>query len=263
MGINYIPLLHIFLLRKINSINSMLEEKERRRPTFPNLTIIIPALNEEEGIGATISEIKEVLNSFDFIVIDGGSKDRTYEIAEEMGGKVISQTGCGKGDAMSQALKHIDGNPDYIIFIDADFTYPAKYLNDMISLLQNNADIGMVLGNRFDMRLKPKAMKNPYYAGNRILSLAQYFLNGVKLNDPLSGLRVIRWDVLKLWNPKSRGFDIEAELNHYIERSGLKTVEIPISYRARLGKKKLGFKDGFSIFKRIISESISSRQLFA
>jgi hypothetical protein len=61
---------------------------------------------------------------------------------------------------------------------------------------------------------------------------------------------------LKKWEPKSKGFDIEAEMNHRVERQGYKTVEIPIKYRDRLGQKKLKLKDGFSILRRIISESL-------
>ena len=226
----------------------------------PNICMILAAYNEEEGIGPTISEMKEVLNNFSFIMVDGDSKDNTLQIAKDMGGDVFIQSGTGKGNAISQALLRIKGEPDYIVFTDADFTYPAKHINEMISWLETDPEIGMVLGNRFNKRLKPLSMKNPYYAGNRLLAIAQLLLNGVKLNDPLTGLRVVRWEVLKGWKPKSKGFDIEAELNHHIERSGYKIMEIPISYRIRLGKKKLGLKHGFSIFKRIVSESIYSRR---
>jgi dolichol-phosphate mannosyltransferase len=99
-------------------------------------------------------------------------------------------------------------------------------------------------------------MKSPFYVGNRFLALAQLFMNGVNLMDPLTGLRAVRWHILRDWEPKSKGFDIEAEMNHRVENMGYKTVEIPIKYRPRLGEKKLSLKDGFSILKRIISESL-------
>ncbi len=81
--------------------------------------------------------------------------------------------------------------------------------------------------------------------------------NGIKLNDPYTGLRLIRFELLKGWKPRSQGFDIEAELNHHIERLGYKIVELPIKYRKRLGKKKLGFRHGLTILRRIIIESLS------
>jgi hypothetical protein len=90
------------------------------------------------------------------------------------------------------------------------------------------------------------------------LAFAQEFFNGLHLNDPLSGLRVVRWNILKDWKPKSKGFDIEVEMNHHVERQGYDIIETSIPYRARLGEKKLKLKDGFIILRRIVSESISS-----
>jgi dolichol-phosphate mannosyltransferase len=69
-------------------------------------------------------------------------------------------------------------------------------------------------------------------------------------------MRVIRWKILKGWTPKSKGFDIEAELNHRVERRGYQTVEVSIPYRARLGQKKLKLRHGVKILKRIIAESL-------
>ena len=73
--------------------------------------------------------------------------------------------------------------------------------------------------------------------------------------DPLTGLRVIRWDIIKKWRPKSKGFDIEVELNHFIEKQGYNIIEIPIGLRPRLGEKKLNILDGLTILKRIIIET--------
>jgi dolichol-phosphate mannosyltransferase len=80
-------------------------------------------------------------------------------------------------------------------------------------------------------------------------------LNGVSLSDPLTGLRVIRTEVLSGWDVKSDGFDIEVELNRYIERKGFGIVEFPIRYRARIGKKKLKMRHGATILKRILQEA--------
>ena len=67
---------------------------------------------------------------------------------------------------------------------------------------------------------------------------------------------IAREEIVNNWNPKSKGFDIEVELNHLVEHKGYHIVEIPIEYRARLGEKKLSPKHGFTIFKRILTESI-------
>ena len=222
---------------------------------FP-LAVIIAAINEEEGIGPTICELKTTLNEPNLVVVDGKSSDKTIEIAKDLGAEVLIQKGKGKGSAISQGLDQITEKTHYVIFTDADYTYPAKYIKEMLFILEEEPNVGMVLGDRFSRRYEFKSDINQFYVGNRILALAHNVLNGVKLNDPLTGLRAIRYDLLKGWKPKSNGFDIEVELNYFVERLGYKIVEIPIIYRKRLGKKKLGFRHGFKIFERIIIENI-------
>jgi len=168
----------------------------------------------------------------------------------------LFQEGSGKGDAVAQAIRHVDSDVEYVVFIDADFTYPAGYLPKMMRILEENPEVGMVTGNRFNDSFELSAMKSPFFVGNRFLALAQRFLNGVGLRDPLTGLRVVRWRILKNWEPRSKRFDVEAEMNHIVERRGYKTVEIPIQYRSRLGEKKLKLRHGFTILRRIISESL-------
>ena len=222
----------------------------------PSVQVIIAALNEQEGIGPTLAELGMVLEDPGYLVVDGNSTDRTVEIAKEMGAEVLFQEGSGKGDAIAQAIRCVDSNVKYVVFVDADFTYPTKYVPEMIQILEENPEVGMVTGNRFNGHFKLRAMKRPFFLGNRFLAWAQLLLNGVDLVDPLTGLRVVRWRILTNWEPRSKGFDIEAEINHRVERQGYKTVEIPIEYRHRLGQKKLKLRHGLSILRRIVSESL-------
>jgi dolichol-phosphate mannosyltransferase len=223
----------------------------------PSVLVILATLNEEAGIGPSLEELVMVLRDSRYLVVDGNSKDRTVRVAKEFGAEILFQDGSGKGDAIAQAIKHVNSDEiEYVVFIDADYTYPAKCVPEMIRILDENPEVGMVSGNRFNHHLDLKAMKSPFYMGNRLLALAQQVLNGIKLNDPLTGLRAVRWSILKSWEPKSKGFDIEAEMNHRVEDMGYTTVEIPIQYRCRLGTKKLKLTHGFSILKRIISESL-------
>ena len=143
-----------------------------------------------------------------------------------------------------------------MVFTDADYTYPAKHIKEMINVLDLNPKVGMVLGDRFNKIYKFESDRNHFYIGNQILAIFQRVVNGVNLNDPFTGLRTIRFKLLKGWKAKSSGFDIEAELNRHIKRLGYKIVEVPIKYRKRLGKKKLGFRHGLNILRRIIIESV-------
>lgn len=217
---------------------------------------VIAALNEEEGIGLTISDLRRYVEPLCVLVVDGNSFDGTVEVAKSMNADVIRQGGKGKGDAINSAIRYIDADLKYVVLTDADYTYPAEHVPSMIKILDENPTVGMVCGNRFSSRLDTETMRNAFHFGNRLLALTHNMLNGVTLRDPLTGLRVIRWSILKNWIPRSKGFDIEVELNHHVERQGYGIVEVPIYYRPRLGEKKLKLQHGITIMKRILTESI-------
>jgi glycosyltransferase involved in cell wall biosynthesis len=217
--------------------------------------VVIAALNEEQGIGLTIAELSENLRTQRVLVVDGHSHDRTVEVAKDCGADILYQDGIGKGDAISKALGRLDSNADYVVLTDADYTYPAEYLPEMIEILEKNPEVGMVCGNRFGKKIDTKALRSSFYFGNKLLAFAHNMFNGVGLNDPLTGLRVIRAGILREWTVKSKGFDIEVELNTQVEREGYKTIEVPIKYRQRLGEKKLKMKHGVTILKRILLET--------
>lgn len=224
--------------------------------TPPKISVIIPTLNEGPGIGPTIEEVVENLNDPEVIVVDANSVDGTPKIAAHLGAKVITQQCRGKARAVAQVLQHIDSNILYLAMIDGDYTYPAKHIPKMIDILEKNPNIGMVTGNRFTnpSRLLPhlkKILTNTYCLGNHILAIIHHILNRVPMKDPLTGIRVIRFELLKNLKIKAKSFDIEVELNNHIRKKGSKIIEIPIKYRPRLGKKKLQVKHGFTILMRI------------
>ena len=223
--------------------------------TSSSVQLVIAALNEEEGIGLTIAEMKDSLGDISVLVVDGKSTDKTVELARNMGAQVICQDGTGKGDALAKALQHIDANANYIILTDADYTYPAEYVPDMIKILDENPEVGMVCGNRFNGHVDKRALYRIFHTGNRMLAFAHKMLNDVELEDPLTGLRVIRAEVLRNWKIESKGFDIEVELNNYVQKQGYLTKEILIGYRVRLGEKKLKARHGFAILRRIVKDA--------
>ena len=182
-----------------------------------SLRVVIAALNEAPGIGLTIAEMKDTLGEVSVLVVDGRSTDRTVEIAKNLGAKVICQDRSGKGDALAKVLENANLDVDYIVLTDADYTYPAEYVPAMVKILEENPLVGMVCGNRLNGHIDEKALHSVFHIGNKMLALAHNMLNGVVLRDPLTGLRVIRAEVLRGWVVKSRGFDIEVELNHLVK----------------------------------------------
>jgi len=222
---------------------------------YPSTLVVMAAWNEQDGIGRTIAELEHYLGS-PILVVDGKSKDNTVPVAKGLGADVINQEGKGKGNAIDCALRHLNEDFDYIVLTDADYTYPAEFIPQMIKILEENPRVGMVCGNRFNSHYHLKSMHNMLYFGNALIATAHNFLNGTQMRDPLTGLRVVRWKILKNWKPQSQGFDIEVELNHHVERQGYEIAEIPIFYRQRVGEKKLKPKHGFLIMKRILSEGL-------
>jgi dolichol-phosphate mannosyltransferase len=227
------------------------------RERVSTVQVIIAALNEEEGIGLTIADMQAYLDPrfSHILVVDGKSTDRTVEVAKDRGAEIVCQAGSGKGDALAQGLRCSDPTVDYFVTTDADYTYPAQYVPEMIQILDENPSVGMVCGNRFNGNVDPKALQSVFYFGNRLISWTHNMLNGIQLVDPLTGLRVVRAEILRDWVVKSKGFDVEVELNHQVERKGFDIVEVPIDYRQRMGKKKLKVRHGAEILKRIILET--------
>jgi len=219
-----------------------------------NIAIVLPALNEEEGIGPTLDEYMKTVPARKVIVVDGGSSDRTAQIAREMGAEVLTGVG-GKGAAISEALKYIAGleRIDYVVFADADYTYPATKVPEMIGILDSEPEVGAVLGDRFNGKNLRASLSDIYSAGNLLIRQLYKTLKGICLNDPLSGLRVVRRCAISGWLPKSRGFEVETEMNLYLINNGWLIKEVPIVYRNRLGKKKLKIHDAIPIIRTLIT----------
>jgi hypothetical protein len=133
---------------------------------------------------------------------------------------------------------------------------PLSILPAMIDILDAFPCVGMVCGNRFYNKPKEAALNRWFYFGNKLLAFMHSFLNGVGLQDSMTGLRVIRVDFLRDLLIKSNGFDIEVELNSQLIKRGFEIREVPVYYRERLGKKKLKMKHGTTILKRILREAL-------
>jgi len=212
--------------------------------------VLLPTYREPAGVKLVIRELRDIFDPF-ILVIDRPAGDYTGNNARKMGATVLTQKSKGKGSAIGDALEFLEYsglNHKYVIMIDADYTYPAKYIPEMIDVLESNPDVGMVCGRR------PESRKLCiFHLGNLFLRFAHLILNGITIRDPCTGLRIIRYDIMKNWKPKSKGFDIECELNYFINKiKGFKIFEIPIEYRIRIGEKKLSIKHGLTIFKRML-----------
>lgn len=214
-------------------------------------SVIIPAYNEEDGIAETVKKVSDATQKIgsEIIVVDDGSKDRTYEIAKKLGIKLIRhEKNRGKAAALVTGFNSASG--EILVTIDADCTYPPEEIPKIVGLVESGkAD--MVICSRF-MNGRTKIRLLNYY-GNIFFSRLVTALTGKKITDASSGMRAIRSDVWKRIKVMSRGLDWEVEMTTRVIRQGYAVVEVPIKYFDRVGVSKLNpLIDGYRFLRAII-----------
>jgi dolichol-phosphate hexosyltransferase len=227
------------------------------RPSVSALSdtvVLIPAYREARGIGPVIEEVRGTFDAT-ILVINRPDGDATGAVARASGVTVLIQNGRGKGDAVRIGLDYVREHLDrarFIGLIDADCTYPSFAMGSMRQILAENPAVGMVVARRENIANNGRASK-AFAWGNHVLARVHRSLNRVRLDDPLSGLRLFKAEVVRDWIPRARGFDIECELNDYVRNEkGLTISEVPVVYRERVGQKKLRFRHGLTILMRML-----------
>ncbi|HEX2013720.1 MAG TPA: glycosyltransferase family 2 protein [Nitrososphaera sp.] len=223
----------------------MLEEKSDKLKIDINsmVTVVVPTLNEEEGIARVIQELHSV-GLRNIMVIDGYSRDKTVEIAEKSGGKVFFQQGRGKTGALKTAVDHVD--TPFILVIDGDFTYDASSIGRLLQHMQHYDEI---IGARVPS--ERKSMTSLHKLGNKVITRLFNLMMNTCLSDVCSGLYLLRTDTAREIDMATAGFDVEVEIAAQVATSG-RITEVPINYRPRLGRQKLStWKSGFRIIRSI------------
>ena len=218
------------------------------------VSVIIPALNEEETIGRVVDEIpKEKMEQagykVEILVVDNNSTDGTKKIAEEKGARVIVETVRGKGRAIRTAFESVSG--EFIFMLDADYTYPATHIPEMLKVLEGGYDV--VLGSRLKGRREKGAMTKLNLVGNRLLALMANILYGTRISDLCTGYWGFRAEVIQDLKLDAIGFELEANMLAEVAKKGYRIGEVPVNYRRRATYPKLGaLKDGFKIGRKLI-----------
>lgn len=203
----------------------------------PNVTIVIPALNEAEAISEVIEELRKE-DYQNILVVDGYSTDRTDRIAFDNGVKVIYQHGIGKAGAVKTAIERVE--TPYVVFMDADHTYDPR---DIWRMLLHSEHYSHVIGTR-DRKYIPRVHR----FGNWVISQVFSVLFSVKVSDVCSGMYLLETEEAKKYRLEETGFNVEIELAaQSASRENL--TEVPIDYRPRMGQKKLSTWNGFSILR--------------
>ncbi len=214
-----------------------------------DVSIVIPALNEEGIVGKTVksvplTELTEQGLETEIVVVDNASTDNTTQEARDAGARVVREEKRGYGNAYLRGFKEAKG--DIIVMGDADGTYPLNTTYEFIQPLLNE-DYDMVMGTRLKGDIKKGAMPALHrYIGNPFLTWLLNALFKAGISDAHCGMRAIRREALNKLNLHSTGMEFASEMIIEAAREDLKIAEIPITYYPREGDSKLSsFADGW------------------
>jgi len=206
----------------------------------PIIDVIIPAYNEERSIGKVIREIPRDLVR-NIIVCDNNSSDATGLHALEAGAIVVNQPVKGYGNACLSAIAHItkqpgEMHPDIVVFMDADYSdYPSE-IHTLIAPIIQGKDL--VIGSRTLGESQQGSMTMPQVFGNWLATNLIRLFFGFQFTD-LGPFRAIRWNRLLELNMKDKNFGWTVEMQVKAIKQNLDCVEVPVSYRQRIGQSKI------------------------
>jgi glycosyltransferase involved in cell wall biosynthesis len=196
--------------------------------------VIIPALNEEQAIGRVIADIPAWAD--EIVVVDNGSHDGTACAAQSAGAHVVSECERGYGAACQTGIEALD-DPDIIVFLDGDYSdSPDEMALIADPIAQGKADF--VVGSRVRGRRGPGALTPQQRFGNWLACRLIRRIWGTPCSD-LGPFRAIRADALSTLDMQDRAFGWTVEMQLKAAESGLRYLEVPVSYRARIGTSKI------------------------
>lgn len=199
------------------------------------IVVIIPALNEQDAIGEVLRHIPASLRA-EVIVVDNGSTDQTAQVATKHGARVIREPRRGYGSACLAGLAAA-GSPDLVVFLDGDASdVPEEMVSLVEPIIQDRADL--VIGSRMSGQRKPGAMAPHAVFGNKLFAVLLRLLYRQQATD-LGPFRALRASALRRLQMKDCGFGWTAEMQAKAARMKLRVVEVPVSYRRRIGKSKI------------------------
>jgi len=209
-------------------------------PVRSSIAVVIPALNEEASLPLVLRDIPRPLVG-QVVVVDNGSADRSAAVARENGAQVVAEAQRGYGSACLRGLAELAGQPggppDIVVFLDADYS---DHPDELPSLIQPilNGDQDFVLGSRLLGNRERGAMPPQSVWGNRLACCLMRLFFGANYTD-LGPFRAIRWDCLERLGMCDRNFGWTVEMQIKATRQQLRCLEVPVSYRCRVGASKI------------------------
>lgn len=227
----------------------------------PIIRVIIPAFNEQNGVGSVINEIPNDLVE-EVIVVNNASTDETEKVAQSAGATVLKEEVKGYGRACLKGMdyiKSLSDATDIVVFIDADYSdYPQEMYQLVKPITDGNADL--VIGSRAMGRREKGSMTPQQVFGNWLATTLLRLIYGVKFTD-LGPFRAIKYQQLMALNMQDKTYGWTVEMQLKAAKMKLVCQEVPVSYRRRIGFSKIsgtvkgtimaGYKIIWTIFRYI------------
>ncbi len=201
------------------------------------IVVIIPALNEEKSLPLVIRDIpKDIVR--EIIVVDNGSSDKTFSVAQEAGSTVLKEERKGYGYACLKGIEYAkEKKPDIAVFLDADHSdYPEEMLHLLNPIIEEDYD--MVVGSRTLGKREKGAMTPQSFYGNKFGAFLIKHFFGFSFTD-LGPFRAIKFKKLIDLNMQDKTYGWTVEMQIKAVKKKHKIREVPVSYRVRIGKSKV------------------------
>jgi len=205
----------------------------------PIIDVIIPAYNEADAIGNVIRDIDKKLVR-DIVVVDNNSTDNTTAMAKLYGATVLHQSLKGYGAACLMGIDYIKKKapqPDIVVFIDGDYS---DFPEEMVSLVEpiRAYNIDFVIGSRAIGNRQRGSMLPQQVFGNWLATRLLHLFYGVRYTD-LGPFRAIKWNKLLQLKMNDQNFGWTVEMQLKAAKLNLKIMEVPVTYRKRIGVSKV------------------------
>lgn len=223
-----------------------------------SVCVIIPVYNEEASLPLVLQDLPPVGQ---VIVVDNGSTDRSAELARQMGATVVCEPRRGYGSACLAGLAAIQSGvlshepPEVVVFLDGDYSDHPDQLPELVEpILRGEFDF--VVGSRMRGEREPGAMPPQALFGNHLACFLMWLCWGARFSD-LGPFRAISWEALRRLGMGDRDFGWTVEMQIKATVAGLRSHEIPVRYRRRIGTSKISgtvsgtFKAGYKILYTI------------
>ncbi|UCH66619.1 MAG: glycosyltransferase family 2 protein [Ignavibacterium sp.] len=202
-----------------------------------NTVVIIPAFNEQESIAKVVGDIPKNL-VLEIIVVDNNSNDRTSDVAKKAGATVLFENRKGYGAACLKGIEYLKNTlPDTVVFLDGDYSdYPEELKSLIEPIAERDYDFVLgsrVIGKREKGALPVQSMIGSFIAG----SLIKLFWN-FRYTD-LGPFRAIKYSKLLELEMQDKWFGWTVEMQIKAAKKNFRIIEIPVSYRKRIGKSKV------------------------